>query len=151
MTKDLILSIDNGTQSVRALIFDLKGNLLYKKRVPLTPYVSRQPGWAEQDARYYWESLGRACQMLWSETSVPKEAIAGVALTTQRATMINLDKEGKFIPFCTKMVFLKYYTPSDHSQLHFWGQSDRIAYVRAINKTLKNYLPAENTVEQEAE
>ncbi|HPE07252.1 MAG TPA: FGGY family carbohydrate kinase, partial [Smithellaceae bacterium] len=92
MTRDLILSIDNGTQSVRALIFDLKGNLLYKKRVPMQPYVSREPGWAEQDVGYYWTSLCQACQMLWHETPVSKEAIAGVTLTTQRATMINLDK-----------------------------------------------------------
>lgn len=31
MNKEFILSIDNGTQSVRALIFDLHGRLLYKK------------------------------------------------------------------------------------------------------------------------
>ena len=42
--RDLILSIDNGTQSVRALIFDLKGALLYKMRVPLEAYFSREPG-----------------------------------------------------------------------------------------------------------
>jgi sugar (pentulose or hexulose) kinase len=95
MNKDLILSIDNGTQSVRALIFDLRGNLIYKKRVPLQPYVSPEPGWAEQDADYYWKSLCQVCQMLWQETPVSKEAIAGVTITTQRATMINVDKNGK--------------------------------------------------------
>ena len=52
MTKDLILAIDHGTQSVRALIFDLRGNLVHKARIPLEPYISRQPGWAEQDADY---------------------------------------------------------------------------------------------------
>ena len=38
------------------------------------------------------------------------------------------------------MVFLKYYTPSEQNQLHFWGQADRIAYVRAINTVLAPYL-----------
>ena len=33
MTRDIILAIDNGTQSVRALLFDLRGNLLAKSRV----------------------------------------------------------------------------------------------------------------------
>ncbi len=28
MTRDLILAIDNGTQGVRALLFDLRGNLM---------------------------------------------------------------------------------------------------------------------------
>lgn len=93
--RDLILSIDNGTQSVRALIFDLKGALLYKMRVPLEAYFSREPGWAEQEPQYYWECLCQACQMLWREKPTLKDAIAGVALTTQRSTVINLDKDGK--------------------------------------------------------
>ena len=95
MTKDLILAIDNGTQSVRALVFDLQGNLLAKSRVPLQAYFSTQPGWAEQHPQYFWEQLCQACQGLWAQGTVDKEAIAGVALTTQRSTMINLDKHGQ--------------------------------------------------------
>ena len=95
MGGDHILAIDNGTQSVRALLFDLKGNLVAKSRVPLEPYFSVQPGWAEQHPEYYWESLCQACQQLWQQTDLPKEAVAGVALTTQRATMVNVDREGQ--------------------------------------------------------
>lgn len=95
MSKDHILSIDNGTQSVRALIFDLRGNLVHKVKIPLEPYYSQEPGWAEQDADYYWKSLCRACRTLWQESPVPKDAIAGVAITTQRATIVNVDKDGQ--------------------------------------------------------
>ncbi len=95
MTKDLLLAIDNGTQSVRALVFDLAGNLLAKSRIPLQPYVSPQPGYAEQDPDYYWENLCQACQGLWAQGVVDKDAIAGVALTTQRSTLINLDAHGQ--------------------------------------------------------
>ena len=95
MGGDHILSIDNGTQSIRALLFDLKGNLVAKSRVELEPYFSEQPGWAEQHPVYYWESLCQACRQLWQQTDVPKEAIAGVALTTQRATMVNVDRNGQ--------------------------------------------------------
>ena len=95
MTKDLILAIDNGTQSVRALVYDLQGNLLAKSRVPLQAYFSPQPGWAEQHPQYFWDSLCQACQGLWAQGTVDKTAIAGVALTTQRSTMINLDKNGQ--------------------------------------------------------
>jgi len=54
---DIILSIDNGTQSVRALLFDLKGNLLAISQIELEAYFSAQPGWAEQSADYFWEKL----------------------------------------------------------------------------------------------
>ncbi len=40
MTRDIILAIDNGTQSVRALLFDLRGNLLTKSRLLAEPYRS---------------------------------------------------------------------------------------------------------------
>jgi hypothetical protein len=49
------------------------------------------------------------------------------------------------------MVFLKYYTPSASNQLHFWGQQDRIAYIKGINNTLKDYLPEEISIEKEHE
>ncbi len=67
MTRDLILAIDNGTQSVRALIFDRSGNLLARARVRLETYRSEEPGWAEQDPEYYWASLCQACQQLWTQ------------------------------------------------------------------------------------
>ncbi|HQE99623.1 MAG TPA: FGGY-family carbohydrate kinase, partial [Anaerolineae bacterium] len=62
---------------------------------PITPYVSPQPGWAEQDPDVYWDALAAACQQLWRERPDLREAIAGVALTTQRATVINVDAQGR--------------------------------------------------------
>lgn len=56
--KNYLLAIDNGTQSVRALLFDLQGNLLGKGKVELEAYYSKHPGWAEQDPEYYWAMLG---------------------------------------------------------------------------------------------
>jgi sugar (pentulose or hexulose) kinase len=95
MTADHILAIDVGTQSVRALLFDLSGKLAAKAQVPFEPYHAEQPGWAEQRPEYFWERLCDACQKLWSESTVPKSAVAGVALTSQRGTVINVDSAGK--------------------------------------------------------
>jgi sugar (pentulose or hexulose) kinase len=95
MTRDHVLAIDVGTQSVRALLFNMRGELVHRVRVPIEPYFSRQPGWAEQDPDYFWENLCTACQRLWQESAVPQDAVAGVALTTQRATMVNVDKQGQ--------------------------------------------------------
>ncbi|MEO4046451.1 FGGY-family carbohydrate kinase [Pseudomonas sp. CAU 1711] len=93
--KNYLLAIDNGTQSVRALLFDLAGNLLGKGKVELEPYYSEHPGWAEQDPEYYWESLGEACRRLWASVEIDRSRIAGVSLTTQRGTLINVDEAGR--------------------------------------------------------
>ncbi|MES2074995.1 MAG: FGGY-family carbohydrate kinase [Pseudomonadota bacterium] len=90
-----ILSIDNGTQSVRALLFDLDGNLAAKAQVHLEAYFSDHPGWAEHDAEGYWQAVCEACQRLWSGTDIPRSAVKGVAVTTQRGTVVNLDRHGK--------------------------------------------------------
>ena len=94
-TKEYVLAIDNGTQSIRALVFDLEGQLIAKSKVEIEPYYSDQPGWAEQDADYFWDNLCKACNELWPKIDFPKSAIKSVALTTQRATIVNLDSEGK--------------------------------------------------------
>lgn len=76
-------------------------------------------------------------------------ALNNSTFDVKRNMVIRMDKEGKFIPFCTKMVFLKYYTPSENNQLQFWGQPDRIAYVSAINEVLVDYLSEAICVETE--
>ena len=62
MAKEFILALDAGTQSARALIFDLQGQPVHKTRIPITPYVSPQPGWAEQDPDVCWHAAASASQ-----------------------------------------------------------------------------------------
>ncbi|MBN1661248.1 MAG: carbohydrate kinase, partial [Anaerolineae bacterium] len=95
MAADYILTIDYGTQGVRALLFDPLGNMVDRFHLELEPYFALEAGWAEQDPEYFWRSTCAACQGLWRQTKVPREAIAGVALTTQRSTVINVDRQGE--------------------------------------------------------
>jgi len=90
--KDLLLSIDNGTQSLKSLIFDSEGQLLARVQVPFTPYYSDKPGWAEQDPAVFWDALCQSLHLLWKTHGDKKERIAGMALTTQRCTFINVDE-----------------------------------------------------------
>nr|WP_245555296.1 FGGY-family carbohydrate kinase [Hahella ganghwensis] len=89
-----VLAIDNGTQSVRAIIIDDHGNVVAKGQQEIDPYFSENPGWAEQKPEYYWESLGLACQKMWSGTDIQPEEVAAVTLTTQRGTVICVDENG---------------------------------------------------------
>ncbi|MBA3944298.1 MAG: carbohydrate kinase [Herpetosiphonaceae bacterium] len=95
MAEDHILAIDCGTQSVRGLLWDLHGTLVARSRIAIEPYVAVQPGWAEQRPEYFWEVLCQACQQLWHMTEIPPSAVRGVALTTQRGTVINVDHNGQ--------------------------------------------------------
>lgn len=67
-------------------------------------------------------------------------ALSNYVFDAKRNIIIDLDKQGRYIPYCTKMVFFKYYTPSDHVQVHFWGPEDRKAYEANIKTKLAYYL-----------
>lgn len=67
-------------------------------------------------------------------------ALNNSTFDVKRDKILEMDKKGDYIPICTRRVFLKYYTPSDKNQLHFWGEDDRKAYKDAMNKVLNPYL-----------
>lgn len=56
----------------------------------------------------------------------------------KRAHIIEMDRAGRFIPICTKNVFLKYYSQRD-VQPYFWSRKDSEAYVEEMNRTLYEY------------
>jgi len=90
VSEKYFLSIDNGTQSVRAIVFDGQGQLIAKSKIEIEPYFSEHKGWAEQHADYFWNSLCKACQELWPQLPIPKKSIAAVSVTTQRATVVPM-------------------------------------------------------------
>ena len=95
MTADRLLAIDVGTQSVRAMMFDPAGELLARAKVPIEAYIPGPPGCCEQDPEVWWEAIGEACRQLWAMPGGRRDAIAGVALTTQRATVVMADAQGR--------------------------------------------------------
>ncbi len=137
MTKDILLAIDNGTQSVRALAFDPQGNLLAKTRIPLQPYFSEQPGWAEQHPQVFWDAVCQACQALLQAAPDLRQRLAGVALTCQRSTVINLDARGE--PLRPAIVWLDQRRTSGLKPVGgLWGlafrlsgMSETVAYLQA--------------------
>jgi sugar (pentulose or hexulose) kinase len=104
MTQPLILSIDCGTQSIRASLVDSRGNFIALEKIPITPYFSKNPGWAEQEAEVFWKTLCSATKRLLAQKPTLKKYIQGVTVTTQRSTLVNLDKNGK--PLRPAMIWL---------------------------------------------
>ena len=104
MSADRVLAIDVGTQSVRAMVVDPAGNILAITKLPIEPYVPGPPGCCEQDADLYWRAIGEACRQLWNQPQARRDSLAGVALTTQRGTIVLTDEHGD--PLRRAMVWL---------------------------------------------
>ena len=67
-------------------------------------------------------------------------ALSNSTFDVKRNKILEMDRDSDYIPECTRRIFLKYYTPSQSNQLHFWGKADRDGYIAAINRVLENYL-----------
>jgi len=94
--RDLVLSIDVGTQSTRALLFDTLGTLVAGARAVHDPaYHSPEYGWAEQDPGFYWDRVAQACRELFATHGLEAGRIASVAMTFQRGTIVNLGADGR--------------------------------------------------------
>lgn len=75
--------------------------------------------------------------LLQSDTNA---ALSNAVFEVKRQLILKGDKKGDYIPAATRNVFLKYYTPADKLQPHFWGEDDKIAYLAEIKATLTAYL-----------
>jgi glycerol kinase len=84
-----VLSIDQGTTSTRAMLFDRKGNLVATGQKEFTQYY-RQPGWVEHDAIEIWESTSEV--IMQAVQDVPIGDIAAVGITNQRETAVIWDR-----------------------------------------------------------
>ena len=92
---DLVLSIDCGTQSVRALLFDLKGKLVGRAQEAFHDYQAPHPGWHQHDGEAFWQAAARCCQQLWQTHAGWREQVRGVAVTTQRGSIVPVDAQGQ--------------------------------------------------------
>lgn len=68
-------------------------------------------------------------------------ALNNSVFEVKRRDIIRLDKEGKYIPICTRRAFLKYYNePTSSHQYFIWTKTDRENYIREIEKKLAPYF-----------
>ncbi len=82
-----ILSLDQGTTSSRAIIFDQQGLIIAVAQKEFTQFFP-QPGWVEHDANEIWSTqLGVAAEAI-SKAGLTVENIAAIGITNQRETTV---------------------------------------------------------------
>jgi glycerol kinase len=89
------LSLDEGTTSARAALYDEQGRRLFMESVPIECRYP-QPGWVEQDAEEIWRSQIEAVLRVVARESGGARGITAIGVTNQRETTIVWDrKSGK--------------------------------------------------------
>jgi glycerol kinase len=86
-----ILSIDAGTTSCRAILFDNKGKTIASGQKEFTQYFP-QPGWVEHDANEIWETQLFCIKDCLKKSGISANDIAAIGITNQRETTVVWDR-----------------------------------------------------------
>ena len=87
-----ILSLDQGTTSSRAILFDRDQNIMGISQKEFTQIYPHE-GWVEHDAMEIWSSQYAVMMEVIAQSGVEASDIAGIGITNQRETTILWDKE----------------------------------------------------------
>ena len=88
----MILAIDQGTTSSRAILFDHQGAIRAVAQREFTQHFP-QPGWVEHDADEIWSSQAGVITEVLAKARVQQTDLAGIGITNQRETTIIWNRE----------------------------------------------------------
>ncbi len=86
-----ILSLDQGTTSSRAILFNQAGQVVHIAQREFKQYFPKS-GWVEHNAKEIWSSILSVIASVLSEKNIRPEQIAGIGITNQRETTVVWDK-----------------------------------------------------------
>ena len=86
-----ILTIDQGTSSTRAVLFDSTGKILHIEQEPINT-IFPENGWVEQDANELWNKTLNVVRKVISYAKSKKFKILSIGITNQRETIVAWDK-----------------------------------------------------------
>jgi len=89
--KSYILSIDQGTTSTRAIIFDKDSNIIAMASEEIKQ-IYPKPGWVEHQPNQIWVSVLAVMARCLLEASIKASDIHAIGITNQRETTIVWDK-----------------------------------------------------------
>lgn len=91
-----VLTIDVGTQSLRASIFDTNGDVLAFEQIKYDqPYFSSERGYCEQNADFYLDVLCQATTKIYNKSPELLNNISAISVATFRDSAVILDSEYK--------------------------------------------------------
>lgn len=95
--QDLVMSIDIGTQSIRAMIFNKEGRCVGSNRLVTDPPYALEPGWAEIPAPNIWKNVCQVLRELREKSPDLVDRVAACGITANRDNIIALDDRGNYI------------------------------------------------------
>ena len=136
MSKKDIIGIDEGSQSAKITIFDVKGNIVCEDRAPLKPYNLPQPGYVEHPDDDWWEAICKASKKCMAKFEGNVEDIIGIGLCTIRCCRAYLKEDGSLAQPAMSWMDIRVSQPYKH-------ENPDVKYIVASSGYITNRLTGE--------
>ena len=91
MPNDVLLAIDQGTSSSRAMAFSLQGQTVTMEQLAFEQ-IYPAPGWVEHDAEVIWDGVLSITRQVLRTLDEAHAAVVAIGITNQRETTILWDR-----------------------------------------------------------
>ena len=91
MPASYILSLDQGTTSSRAIVFDHSGTIVAVAQKEFPQHFPK-PGWVEHDPEDIWSSQFSVMAEVLAKSGIKTDQLAGIGITNQRETTVVWDR-----------------------------------------------------------
>lgn len=133
-----VVERDDLVEQIDAALEDISEHR-FSQLAPRVIGIFRGPGGENDDSVHHLSNLALL-------ESGDNSALSNACFEVKRQQILAMDRDGRYIPACTRNIFLKYYTSADAQQIHFWGPQDRESYLSAIHEAVGPYLKTEGPV-----
>ena len=110
----------------------VKGEVFHKYRNRILELLKN----TDEDRKEYLHRLDNMALLCTHHNA----ALSNSLFYAKREKIISMDKKGSYIPFCTRMVFYKYYTVNPDTDYCKWQKTDRENYLKEIYRTIGCYM-----------
>ncbi len=114
MSEKYIIGIDEGSQSAKITIFDVKGNIVCEGRHPLRPYNLPKPGYVEHPDDDWWTAICEASKKCMAKFEGNVEDILGIGLCTIRCCRAYLKADGSLAQPAMSWMDIRVSQPYEH-------------------------------------
>lgn len=136
MSKKYIIGIDEGSQSAKITIFDVKGNIVCEGKHPLRPYDLPQPGYVEHPDDDWWTAICEASKKCMANFEGNVEDILGIGLCTIRCCRAYLKADGSLAQPAMSWMDIRVSQPYEHT-------NPDVKYIVASSGYITNRLTGE--------
>lgn len=92
MSKNYILSLDQGTTSSRAILYDIKKKCIIGMKSKSFTQIYPKPGWVEHDPEEIWKGQLEVMKAVIEEAGISYDDIASIGIANQRETVVVWDR-----------------------------------------------------------